>query len=676
MRAPSLYFLVLALFALACGGTPPPHAPGTETQVPTAEVDENATAGEVASGPNAPFRRTQPTSDKVPIDPDDAVLGSPTAPVTLVIFTDFQCPFCSRAHPTVEELTRTYGPDQLRVVFKHNPLPFHQDAMPAALAAQAVQRIAGAQAFYKYVSLLFENQRALTDQNFEQWASQVGASNLGRVASSPEVKAKIERDMALATSLGLRGTPSFVINGTTLIGAQPAEEFKKLIDTELTEVAALRRSGVGPDRSYAARVQKNFVPEADADPPTARPTPTPTPAPAVPDTTVWKVPVGKSPTKGSADALVTLVAFLDFQCPYCKKVGPTLADLEQRYGKKLRIVFKHNPLPFHPQAFPAAVFSLEARAQKGDKAFWEASKFLFDHQTALTNEDLLSYSIDLKLNKARLKAALDTKRYKKTIEDDADLANDVEARGTPAFFINGRKLSGAQGVEKFRAIIDAELAKAEAKVAAGTRPLLVYGEIIKNGRSGSPFEVKTAAAPTKANPVRGSAKAPVTIQMWSDFQCPFCSRVNATLVEVEKAYGWKVRVVWRNLPLPFHRDARLAAAAAMEAFEQGGSKSFWKMHELLFTNQAKPDGLKRAALDGYAKSIGLDMKKFAAALDSNKHDAAIAQDEADAKAAGLNGTPAFVINGYYVSGAQPLRQFKRVVDRVLEDQKLGRKPAP
>jgi protein-disulfide isomerase len=606
------------------------------------------------------------------VDADDAVLGSPTAPITLVVFTDFQCPFCSRAHPTLEELSRGYGHDKIRVVFKHNPLPFHQDAMPAALAAQAVHQVAGPQAFFNYVNLLFANQRALTDANLESWAAQVGARNVSRAASSAEVREKVERDKALAASLGLSGTPSFMINGQKIVGAQPVERFREVIDAELTETAALRRSGVPAEDVYARRVEHNRGQEPpDDDRPAAKPS-----APAAPDTTVWKVPVGKSPTKGAADALVTIVAFLDFQCPFCVKSQATLAEVQKRYGTKVRLVFKHNPLPFHPRALPAAIFALEVRAQKGDKAFWEAAAFLFEHYRNLEEDDLLAYADDLKLNKTRLKASLKAQRYKKNIEGDQDLAADVEARGTPAFFINGRKLNGAMPLQDFTSLIDSELAKAEAKVKAGTRAAQVYASIIKDGKSGGSFEVKTVAAPSKDNPSRGAGKAPVTIQMWSDFQCPFCKRVNATIEELEKHYGWKVRVVWRNMPLPFHKDARLAAAAAMEAHAQGGSKAFWKMHELLFAGQATPDGLKRSALEGYAKSLGLDATKFADALDSGKHDSLIQSDEGIASKAGISGTPAFVINGYYLSGAQPIRAFKRVVDRALEDSKLGRKPAP
>jgi protein-disulfide isomerase len=395
----------------------------------------------------------------------------------------------------------------------------------------------------------------------------------------------------------------------------------------------------------------------------------------VPDTTVWKVAVGKSPVRGPTDALVTIVEFSDYQCPFCKRAQKTVDEVLRRYDGKVRLVFKHNPLPFHKRAMPAAVFASEARAQKGDKGFWDATTRLFEQSPALEDEDLLDIAQAMKLNTALVKLALSKEKRKAKIEEDADLATELEARGTPAFFINGRKLSGAQPIEKFAALIDEELAKAEELVKKGTRKTAVYAATIKDGRLGAPLDLaQSVPSVSKANPSRGPANAPVTIQIFSDFQCPFCKRVLPTLEAVEKQFRGRVRIVWRNYPLPFHSDARPAAMAAMEAFAQKGNAGFWKMHELIYAGQSA--GLDRVTLEGYAKKLGLAPEKFRDALDSGSHEAEIQADEAAAKAAGIRGTPAFVINGYYVSGAQPLSTFKKVVMRALEDKKLGRKPQP
>src|SRR5262249_34471779 len=148
------------------------------------------------------------------------------------------------------------------------------------------------------------------------------------------------------------------------------------------------------------------------------------------------------------------------------------------------------------------------------------------------------------------------------------------------FFINGRKLSGAQPIEKFSALIDEELAKADERIKKGTPAAQIYSETIKDGKVANPFDLaKTTPAITKDNPSKDTPKAPLTIQVFSDFQCPFCKRVLPTIAEIEKAFPGRVRIVWRNNPLPFHREARPAANAAMEAFVLGGNKAFWKYHD-------------------------------------------------------------------------------------------------
>jgi protein-disulfide isomerase len=149
------------------------------------------------------------------------------------------------------------------------------------------------------------------------------------------------------------------------------------------------------------------------------------------------------------------------------------------------------------------------------------------------------------------------------------------------------------------------------------------------------------------------------------------------LKEVDKKYGDKLRVVWRHKPLPMHQDAPLASEASQEVFKQKGKDAFWKYHDMLFEKQGTPDGLKRAALENYAEPLGLDMAKFKSALDSNANKAFVDSESKVADAAGISGTPAFVIgsiekgkiNGYYISGAQPFGKFKKVIEKALKEAK-------
>lgn len=161
-------------------------------------------------------------------------------------------------------------------------------------------------------------------------------------------------------------------------------------------------------------------------------------------------------------------------------------------------------------------------------------------------------------------------------------------------------------------------------------------------------------------PATGKADAPVTIVEFSDFQCPFCSRAESTLQQIRTIYGDKVRVVYRNFPLPFHEHARKAAEAAACAADQG---KFWEMHDRLFANQ-KSLGVED--LKAHARAIqGIDGAAFDACLDGGTKAALVEADIAAGKALGVSGTPAFFINGIELSGAQPLDAFKEIIDQEL-----------
>jgi protein-disulfide isomerase len=160
-------------------------------------------------------------------------------------------------------------------------------------------------------------------------------------------------------------------------------------------------------------------------------------------------------------------------------------------------------------------------------------------------------------------------------------------------------------------------------------------------------------------PARGPASAPVTIIAFSDYECPFCKRASSTVAEVLRHYGDKVRFVHRDFPLNFHQHARLAAEAAACAHAQG---KFWEYHDRLW----KAEDLSESGLKSLAKETGLDATKFDECLQKKPHTAAIDRDIEDGTAAGVNGTPAFFINGRMLSGAQPFEAFKQVIDEELK----------
>jgi protein-disulfide isomerase len=167
-----------------------------------------------------------------------------------------------------------------------------------------------------------------------------------------------------------------------------------------------------------------------------------------------KVAVAGSPSRGPAAAPIEMIEFSDFQCPFCLRAHPTVNQVLSTYGDRVRLVYRHYPLPNHPNARPAAEASQCAAEQ--DK-FWQYYDRLFADQTKLSDEGLKQSAAALGLDAGRFNACVDSHKYKDRVEADIKDGNDAGVSGTPAFFINGRLLTGAQPFEAFKRIIDEEL---------------------------------------------------------------------------------------------------------------------------------------------------------------------------------------------------------------------------
>jgi len=129
--------------------------------------------------------------------------------------------------------------------------------------------------------------------------------------------------------------------------------------------------------------------------------------------------------------------------------------------------------------------------------------------------------------------------------------------------------------------------------------------------------------------------------------------------QIEQEFKGKVRVAFKQLPLPFHNNAQGAAEAALAAQDQG---KFWEMHDKMFSHQ---DALDRPSLEKYAQELGLNMNKFKAALDGGKYKARVAQEAALAASVGATGTPTLFVNGKKLAGARPFDEFKRIIEDEL-----------
>jgi protein-disulfide isomerase len=306
--------------------------------------------------------------------------------------------------------------------------------------------LGGANAFWKFHDLALANQQELSAESYQRWAvmSGVDGAQFETDGSARRRTAKVEEDLALARQLGVRSTPVFRINGVALTGAEPKEIFKEIVDAQLAVAKTLLASGTPASQLYATLSAENArVAEAELE-----------------DKTVWRVPVSRSePTRGPADALVTLVLFSDFQCPSCRRADVTLARLELKYARNLRVVWKDYPQPFHDRALMAAVLARVALAKKGPRGFWQAYGALFQGQEDLSDSALKTIAKGLGLSWARVQSAYDKRRFRNVFKASEELAKTLKVSETPCAFVNGYRLAGAAPFEKFVELIDAQIAR-------------------------------------------------------------------------------------------------------------------------------------------------------------------------------------------------------------------------
>jgi protein-disulfide isomerase len=356
---------------------------------------------------------------------------------------------------------------------------------------------------------------------------------------------------------------------------------------------------------------------------------------------------GSRPSKPSSSAAsspsvepeVTIVEFNDFMCPYCSKMVPVIDKLVDSYPGKIRLIVKDFPLELHPGSALAHEACLAAKAQNN---YWQMFHLLFANQQHLQRSDLLEYAKQLHLDLAKFESALDTHQYKSAILESVAEGKALGVTATPTFFITGRKVEGAQSFEFLQERV---------QTALGT------DQPPHDDSSGQ--GLKLAEGNVANAPVRGSPDAAVTITEYADFQCPFCASARSSVDQVLREYPSRVKLVFKSFPLDFHADSRLAHQAALAADKQG---KFWEMHDLIFARQRT---IKRDDLFAVAKSLGLDMDRFAKDVQSEEVRAQIEAERAEGQRKGVQGTPTFYIDGEELVGAASVAQFEAGIDRSL-----------
>lgn len=602
---------------------------------------------------------------------DGPSLGAQDAKVEVLAFIDFECPFCRKSAADVLALVDAHK-DSVRFRFLQLPLDVHPHSVvgaKAALAAHAQGK------FRAYFEKMMKPDVDLSREKAVAWAveADLDAKKLAADIDSEAVAKQVARDVGIAGALGVTGTPSYLVNGKLVQGARPVDAWKKLLAEEISRADALLASGTDKARLHRALVAANNPKQApdyikyvlDGATPPERPVPAPVarrsgvasakivsarpsvqvgePVRLDPESgdskTVWRVAVRPDdPRLGPEHAPVTLVLFADFECPFCNKLRPTLDVLRKRYKDDIRVVFKHNPLPFHKHAMDAALAAEAARAQG---RFWELYDVLFAQQDKLDKASLRAHAKAAGLDLGRYDTSMAAGGAKLRVTADVEQAAALGARGTPNLFVNGRKIVGAKDEATIAAIVDEELARAKKALAGGAKLEALYDQQIAEGKLLDSLQSKSVSIDVSDDPTRGPPGAEIHIVTFQDFQCPFCARLDPHIAAMEKEFAGRVKVSWLDFPMPYHKQATLAAEAGEEAHKQGKFEAF--RAKLMSSEPSKLDVDKLVAV---GKQAGLNAGKLRAALDKHTHKDAVASDRALGEKLGVKGTPAVFINGH------------------------------
>ncbi len=656
-----LIFLIglsLLILMTACGPSSDPTNNDTVTNdSETAETNNDQTETNT-NQPTTETTDTQNATPKVDIESSEidangiqvgftaegrAFRGNPDAPVLLEEFSDFQCPFCSRfsAQTLPSLIENQIKNGELLLVYYDFPL---DNLHPQARAAANAARCAGEQsatAYWDIHDLIYANTQQWSNSNANQvfagFGEELGLDmdTFNGCLESNKYAEQVQADIDLGSSRGIRSTPSFFVNGQSLVGAQPLSVFDRAI-TSVQQGESIAQEAPEPAPQETPKLDDYL-----------------NPPPSVPE----RVDVSDDNAAmvlGDPDAPVTIVEFTDYQCPYCQRFSlDTMPQILEGMIESGEVYFILKDLPLesiHPEARAAAN---AARCAGEQDAYLEMHDALFSSQQTWSGagydgavESFTALAVDLDLDTDAFTACLDSNKFDAAVELNITEAFSIEAQSTPFFFVNGLPVSGAQPYELFEYAVS--LAKEGELQAAYGRP----EPDISNAYS------------------IGDPDAPVQIIEFTDFQCPFCSRYYAQAYKqiVEKYVDTgQVHYVFKDFPLVnIHPQATKAAEAARCA---GDQDNYLEMHDMLFEKQAEWNNQPAAnqLFVGYATDLGLDSAAFQLCLDSGQYTAAVNADLEEGSALGVSGTPAFFINNHSINGSLPYALFEEAIERFLAE---------
>jgi len=352
--------------------------------------------------------------------------GPETAILKIEQFSDFLCPFCSKQAQVFDALRKAY-PESIRMSFHHFPLsgepgvgsfPLHEASVCAAEQGK----------FWEFHDAVFSVEGRPQVDGAARTAG-LDEALLKECMESHRSRSTVLKDFVDAQTRGVTGAPTFFMNDEKVTGMRPFAYFAEKIDPEFAaQVEAERKK-----RQDDLERKIDFTEKG-------------------------------RPSQGPEDALVTIVEFSDFHCFFCQKLNPVMEEVMAAYPEKVRRVWRHFPLPIHPQA-PYAHVASECAHTQGK--FWEFHQAIFsDPSKARSKEDFNRIAGELGLDLESFVSCYENDATKKKIENDVWLGFFKHVGSTPTLLINGELLVGAKPLDQVKEVIDRALVQAEAEVSA------------------------------------------------------------------------------------------------------------------------------------------------------------------------------------------------------------------
>lgn len=417
---------------------------------------------------------------RVTLRGDEPTLGPKDAWVTVIEFADFECPYCAKGAGPLAEAIEAMDEGDVRLIFKHYPLPFHRKAVPAARAGYAAHRMGK---FWQVHDFLYEHRGDVTDLRGFVTTLGLDPDEFVSLMFSDEAMKAIDDDMLAGGRAGVSGTPAYIVNGHVYAGARSKAQWIAIFEQAKEEAEAL---GVPREAIYDTLMKDAKDRIGDGAPVGGKPSARgPARRPGEADLMArYKVPAGDDrPTLGADDALVTIVLFSDFQCPYCRRLAAVVTEIARAQGD-VRLIFRNFPLPTHPRAETAARAAMAA-ARQGK--FWPMHDALFGHRGPLTDEAIGRMAEKVGLDVERFERDRQDPAISAQVREDVALGKRFGVVATPTMFVNGRYVRGAQTAKTLEQVI--ENARTEAREV-----------LAKRSGDGTPYDRIVADALDRAIP--------------------------------------------------------------------------------------------------------------------------------------------------------------------------------